>query len=139
MDEDKSIKGVPISSLSREEGVEELLDSPDMQPYIQLAMAGMSGSDVQPQLQAIRELPLEKRYIWRVASALKWAFAYFDDVNVKADKETLAESDLARVVKLLPLRPMQFCMFLKALVGPLEMQRMMVEAIKLARMDLGDA
>jgi hypothetical protein len=95
MNEDMPIERVPISSLSSEEGVEELLDSPDMQPYVQLAMVGFKGSDVQPQLQAIRELPLEKRYIWRVASALKWAFADFDDVNVKADQETLAESDLA--------------------------------------------
>jgi hypothetical protein len=34
---------------------------------------------------------------------------------------------------LLKFRPMQFCMFLKALVGAEEMQRLMVEAIKVAR------
>jgi hypothetical protein len=34
---------------------------------------------------------------------------------------------------LLKFRPMQFCIFLAALVGANEMQRMMVEAIKVAR------
>jgi hypothetical protein len=136
MDEEKPIKRVPLCSLSSEDGVDELLDSPEMEPYVELAVAGLQGSNVQRQLQAIAELPLEKRYIWRVASALKWAFADFDGVNAKADKDTLADSDLARVLKLIKLRPMQFCMFLRALVGPVEMQRMMVDAIKAARMDL---
>jgi hypothetical protein len=36
-------------------------------------------------------------------------------------------------VELLKLRPMQFCMFLTALVGAEEIQRMMVEAIKVAK------
>jgi hypothetical protein len=31
------------------------------------------------------------------------------------------------------LRPIQFCMFLKALVGTGEMVRMMVEAVKVAK------
>ena len=38
-----------------------------------------------------------------------------------------------QVMDLLKLRPMQLCMFLKALVGGEEMQRMMVEAIKVAK------
>lgn len=135
MAEDK-IKRVPIGDLKSEDGVDELLDTPEMQPYIELAMAGLQGKDIQPQLQALAEVPLEKRYIWRVASPLKWAFADFDDVNVKADRDTLADADLARVLKLLQHRPIQFCSFLAALVGPVEIQRMMVQAIKIARMDL---
>ena len=58
---------------------------------------------------------------------------------MRADKDTLADADLARVLKLLQHRPIQFCLFLSALVGPAEMQRMMVEAIKIAKMDLGAA
>jgi hypothetical protein len=138
MDEDE-IKRVPIGDLKSEDGVDELLDSPEMQPYIRLAMAGLQSTDVQPQLQALAELPLEKRYIWRVASALKWAFADFDNVNVTADRDTLPDADLTRVLKLLEHRPIQFCLFLSALVGLAEMQRMMVEAIKIAKMDLGAA
>jgi hypothetical protein len=36
----------------------------------------------------------------------------------------LTPEDFAKVMDLLKLRPMQFCMFLKALVGAEEMQRM---------------
>jgi len=52
-----------------------------------------------------------------LASALKWAFADFDDLSVSADKETLTPEDFSRVMDLMKLRPMQFCLFLKALVG----------------------
>jgi hypothetical protein len=30
----------------------------------------------------VAELPLEKRYVWRVASTLKWAFADYDSANI---------------------------------------------------------
>jgi hypothetical protein len=33
-------------------------------------------------LEVVRDLPLEKRYTWRVFSALKWAFADFEDEYV---------------------------------------------------------
>jgi hypothetical protein len=39
----------------------------------------------------------------------------------------------AKVMDLLKFRPMQFCMYLKTLVGAEEMQRMMIEAIGVAR------
>ena len=53
----------------------------------------------------------------RVASALKWGFADFDDLGVDADRQTLSPEDFAKVMDLLKLRPMQFCIFLKTLVG----------------------
>jgi hypothetical protein len=68
-----------------------------------------------------------------VASALKWGFADFDDLGVDADRQTLTREDFAKVMDLLKLRPIQFCIFLKALVGTEEMLRMMVEAIKVAK------
>ena len=80
-----------------------------------------------------RQLRVEKRYVWRLASALKWGFADFDNLGVDADRQTLSPEDFAKVMDLLTFRPMQFCMFLKALVGAEEMQRLMVEAIKVAR------
>jgi hypothetical protein len=96
-------------------------------------MAVMQNADPTAELEAIRLLPLERRYVWRVASALKWAFADFDDLGVEADKRTLTPGDLAKVMDLIKLRPMQFCIFLKALVGAEEMQRMMIEAIGVAK------
>jgi hypothetical protein len=96
-------------------------------------MAVMLEADPSVALEAIRQLPLERRYGWRVASALKWAFADCDDLPAEADRQTLTPEDLARVMDLLKFRPMQFCVFLKALVGANEMQRIMVEAIRVAK------
>ena len=104
-----------------------------MEPYLRLIMAQMRGVDPSPELENLRRVPLESRYIWRVASALKWAFADCETENVTADRATLLPGDLARVMELLKLRPMQFCLFLSALVGPEEMQTMMVQAIGVAK------
>ena len=82
---------------------------------------------------ALRQLPLENRYVWRIASALKWAFADFDDLSVSADNYTLTPEDLARVLDLLKIRPIQFCLFLKTLVGKEEMLKMMVQAVGVAK------
>jgi hypothetical protein len=68
-----------------------------------------------------------------VASALKWGFADFDSVNVDADRKTMTAEDLATVAELLRYRPIQLRILLKALLGEEAMQKMMVEAIKIAR------
>ena len=68
-----------------------------------------------------------------MASALKWGFADFDSTNVDADLQTLTPQDMAKVMDPLKLRHVQFCIFLQALVGVEEMQRMMVEAIEVAK------
>ena len=130
---DDPSKRIPISDLTAEDGADELLDSPEMLPYVNLAMAAMQGSDSRVEMDSLRQLPLEKRYVWRVASALKWAFVDCDLANVKADTATLSPEDLGRVMALLRMRPIQFCLFLKALVGAQEMQRMMTEAIGVAK------
>lgn len=124
---------IPITELHQEDGAHELATSPDMKPYIKFAMAVIQGSDAAPEREVIRQLPLEKRYVWRVASALKWGFADFDDLSVDADRETLAPEDQEKVVDLLKLRPIQFCLFLKALVGADAMQQMMLRAVAQAR------
>ena len=130
---DHRIQRIPIKNLRQEDGAQELATSQDMKPYLQFAMAVIKNADPTPKLEAIRQLPLEKRYVWRVASALKWGFADFDDLSVEADRRTLAPEGVAKVEDLLRLRPIQFCMFLRALVGVEEMQRMMVEAIGMAK------
>ena len=130
---DDNIKRIPIKELRREEGAQELGSSPEMELYLRFAMAVMQHHDPAPELEAIRQVPLEKRYVWRVASALKWGFADFDSLNVSADKKTLTPENLAKVMELLKLRPIQLCLFLKALVGAEEMQRMMAEAVGVAK------
>jgi hypothetical protein len=130
---DPKHKVVELSSLKVQEGAHELFDSLEMEPYAQFLMAAMTGKDTTAQLDTIRQLPLEKRYVWRVASALKWGFADFDTENVRADRVTVSPQEFAKLMELLQLRPIQFCMFLAELVGPEEMQQIMVQAIGVAK------
>lgn len=126
---DKKPKPIPIKDLISEDGAHELATSPDMQPYLRLIKAGMQNQDTTSHVEEIAALPLEKRYTWRVASALKWAFADFESVYVPLDRDTLSAEDLTKLVELLRFRPMQVCMFLKALLGEEAMERMMSAAI----------
>src|SRR5579864_2827243 len=120
----KKIQRVPIKNIVSEDGAHE---PPDMQPYLRLIKAGLQDKDTTPHVEKIAALPLEKRYIWRVASALKWAFADLETVSVAVDLETLSPEDLGKVVELLRLRPMQFCIFLKALLSTEVMEQVMAE------------
>ncbi|MGD1096012.1 MAG: hypothetical protein ABSB35_28970 [Bryobacteraceae bacterium] len=133
MSDKKKPKPIPIKDLISEDGAHELATSPDMQPYLRLIKAGMQNQDITPLVQEIAELPLEKRYVWRVASALKWACADLETVNVTVDRQTLSAEDLDKVFELLRLRPMQLCMFLKALLGEEAMERLMNEGIAVAK------
>lgn len=132
MNEEKP-KSIPIKDLVSEDGAHELAPSPDMQPYLRLIKAGMQDRDTTPHLEEIAAIPLEKRYVWRVASALKWAFADLETVSVNVDRETLSKADLKKLIELLRLRPMQLCIFLKALLGEEGMERMMAEAVAVAK------
>ena len=53
-------------------------------------------------------------------------------MDVVADRDTLTPEDKARVLGLLRLRPIQSCMFLKALVGADEMKRLMIQGIAIS-------
>ncbi len=131
--DDDLIKQMRIKDIRQEEGAHELATSPDMRPYLELAKAVIRDDDATSALDVIGQLPLERRYVWRVASALKWGFADLDDMYVEVDRQTLGQADFSKLMDLLRLRPMQFCMFLKALVGVETMQRMMVQALAAAK------
>jgi hypothetical protein len=138
MDEKKSDDStqIPIRDLKFDPSAEDLLDSPAMEPYMKLALAVMGHKDVRAAIEEITALPLEKRYTWRVASALKWAFADFENLNIVADRRTLGQGDLDKLVDLLRLRPIQFCIFLAALFGEEQMEKMIsssVEQVKTLR------
>jgi hypothetical protein len=130
---DDNIERISINQRRQESGALELATSPDMKPYLEFIKAVMQDHDPAPELEAIRRLPLEKRYVWRVASALKWGLADCESLSVEADKQTLTPVDFAKVMQLLKFRPMQLALVLKVLVGAAEMQRMMVQAIGVAK------
>jgi len=54
-------------------------------------------------------------------------------MNLVADQQTLSAEDLAKVRELVKVRPIQFCMFIKALFGAEEMQQIMIHAISVAK------
>jgi hypothetical protein len=93
----------------------------------------LNAQAIEPHLKEIAALPLEKRYVWRVASALKWGFADFESVNVEVDRQTLSPEDFQKIAELLRLGPTQFCIFLKTLFGSEDMERMMLSGIATAK------
>jgi hypothetical protein len=130
----KPSKVIRTREIVSENVPEELIWSPWMQLYIRfLKKRLIDESAVEPELAAITKLPLEERYVWRVASALKWSFADFDSLHVCVDRETLPQEELQKLGHLLRLRPAQFCLFLQALFGTEQMERLMKEAITLAK------
>jgi hypothetical protein len=100
MADEDDIKRIPINELRQEEGADDMASSPDLEPDLNFAVALMQGNDPAPELEAFRQLPVQRRYVWRIASTLKWGFADFDDLGVDADRR-------AKVKDLLKLRPMQ--------------------------------
>jgi len=130
---DDQIKYVRIDKIRQEPGAKELTESPDMEPYLDFIKARMQGFDGRPELDLIRQLPLERRYIWRIVSSLKWGFADFDSETVKIDLATMTPDDLRTTTNLLRFRPAQFCMFLKTIAGAEQMEQIMLQAIANAK------
>jgi hypothetical protein len=107
MADDNDIHQIPIKNIISEDGAHELATSPDMKPYLEFIKAVIQDHDPAPELDAIRQLPLEKRYVWRVASALKWGLADCESMSVEADMQTLTPEEVGKVMDLMKFRPMQ--------------------------------
>jgi hypothetical protein len=127
------ISSLPISEINSEAGAQELVRSERMKPYLAFLKAQMSGQDTDPYLAALATLPLEERYVWRVISALKWAFCDLDTESAIADLHTLSEEDLKKVVEPLKLRTIQLCLFVNSLVGEDATERILQHALRCAK------
>ena len=136
---DGKITNLPINEINSENGAKDLVLSERMKPYLALLKAQMSGQDTEPYLVALAALPLEERYVWRVVSALKWAFCDLDTESAIADLHTLSEADLKKVVEPLSLRAIQFCMFVNAMIGEEATERIMQHALRCAKESSGPA
>jgi hypothetical protein len=130
---DGKITNLPINEINSENGAKDLVLSERMKPYLALLKAQMSGQDTEPFLAALAALPLEERYVWRVVSALKWAFCDLDTESAIADLHTLSEADLKKVVEPLSLRAIQFCMFVNSLIGEDATERIVQHALRCAK------
>lgn len=124
---------IPASHLTSEDGAADLMRTPEMQPYLRLGEAAILHQDLRPWLREIAAIPLEKRYLWRVVSALKLGFADFDDLSLEADWRTISDDEAARIDHLLRLRPIQFCMMLKVLYGTEGMEDVIQNAVRTAK------
>lgn len=130
---EENIRNLPISEIHSEEGAQDLVRSERMKPYLTLLKAQMAGLDTEPHFAALAALPLEERYVWRVISALKWAFCDLETESAIADFRTLSEEDRVRVAEPLTLRATQFCLFVNALLGEEAMERIMQHALRCAK------
>jgi hypothetical protein len=72
---------VPLKEIKSDPLAHELATSEGTQPYLDCLIKAYrnNAGGLEAALEVIRDLPLEKRYTWRVFSALKWAFADFED------------------------------------------------------------
>lgn len=130
-------KMVDLRQIASDPIAEQLMKLPEMQPYIQYAMAVLSHDDEEAALNKIRGIPLDKRYLYRILTALEWGFADFDNFSVSADLKTLESSEVQKLIedRKLFFRPLQLCLFLQVLTGPKNMEQLMLEAIKSAKED----
>ena len=64
-------------------------------------------------LEAALQGPLEKRYTWGVFSALKWAFADFEDEYVALDLAHISEPTRSEMTKELELHLQQLRILLQ--------------------------
>jgi hypothetical protein len=126
-------QSIPISALQQEAGAQDLVRSEKMRPYLELLNAHIGGQDTAPYLAGLAELPLEERYVWRVISALKWAFCDLETENVLADLETLSEDDLKLVAEPIAMRAIQFSLFAKALLGQEAAEQLMLRATRILK------
>src|ERR1700679_2048207 len=99
-------QSIPISSLQQEAGAQDLVRSEKMRPYLELLKAHIGGQDTAPYLAALAALPLEERSVWRVVSALKWAFCDLEPATVLPDLKSLSEDDLKLVSEPFVIRAM---------------------------------
>jgi hypothetical protein len=94
----------------------EPIDRQDLSPYLTLLLQQVRGSlDTKPLIACIRDLPDDRRYIYRIVSSLRLAFQDFDSMTVGIDAETLPVAKLQEIVFELERRKQQLEETLKIL------------------------
>jgi hypothetical protein len=106
---------VPLKEIKTDSLAHELATSEGTKPYLDCLIKAYRDNAVglEAALEVIRDLPIEKRYTWRVFSALKWAFADFEDEYVAPDLPHIPEPTRSEMTKELELRFQQLQMLLQ--------------------------
>jgi hypothetical protein len=107
------VTGVPANEIKIDPLAHELATSEGTRPLPRCLIKAYrnNAAGLDAALEVIRNLPLEKRYTWRVFSALKWAFADFEDEYVALDLPHIPEPTRSEMTKELELRLQQLQMF----------------------------
>jgi hypothetical protein len=107
---------VSLEEIKADPLAHELATSEGTKPYLDCLTKAYTKNiaGLEAALQVVRDLPLEKRYTWRVFSALKWAFADFEDEYVKLDLPHIPEPTRSEMTKELELRLQQLRMLLQS-------------------------
>ena len=108
-------KNIPLKDIKIDSLAKELASSEGTRPYVDYFKKAYSNdaAGVEAALEVLRDLPLEQRYTWRVFSALKWAFADFDDEMVRLDLAYIPDPKRSEIVRELELRSRQFQLLLR--------------------------
>lgn len=109
------VKNIPPKDIKTDPLSHELARSEGNRPYLDCLIKAYrnNAAGLEAALQVVRDLPLEKRYTWRVFSALKWAFADFEDEYVGLDLPHIPEPTRSEMTKELELRFQQLQMLLQ--------------------------
>lgn len=122
-----------LEQIVRDNSSGELFNLPAMRPYDKYIEALMKNQSEDAALARIAELPLESRYLWRILSALKWAFADFDSVAVMADRDTLPTEDIMAMRAALELQATQFCILLGVIGAAQSLEKQLRSELKMVR------
>ena len=116
---DYEIRWMNTKDLQTDPVADELANSEAMQPYMNYVSAALKNDAhaVDGALALIKNLPVEKRYVWRVVSMLKWALADFDSSTVKLDLPHISEARRSEILQELQLRYYQLGMLVSVLKG----------------------
>ena len=123
---------INIADLATEEGIQELLQSPRLEPYLDYFRAEPNPDGLGEARKRIYELQLHERYLWRVVSAFKWALGDLDTATAGIDLENMPEEHRRLIMEGLTLRPMQFALLLRKIYGSEGMKAILENAIQAA-------
>ena len=109
------MQNVPLTGIKVDPLAHELATSEGTEPYLDYLIKAYANNaaGLEAALQIVRDLPLEKRYTWRVFSALKWAFADFENEYVALDLPHIPESIRLEMTKELERRLLHLRMLLE--------------------------
>lgn len=116
---EKEIRWIRTKDLKTDPLADELSKSEAMRPYMNYydAVFKHDAQSAENALAVLKDMPVEKRYIWRVISSLKWAFADFDSSTVKLDLPHIPDARKGEMVQELEIRLLQMSKLLKTLKG----------------------